>query len=230
MKNIKNKKMDLFKQYNNFSESFSKSVDTDNNVSRITFYKSLKFDFKNKKLLDLACGDGQDIPEYIRRGAKCVGVDSAEKFIEVAKQNYPETEFHVGDMTNIPFKDESFDIVLSKYAIGTAEDPNLVFNEVNRVLKKGGVFAYLTTHPMRLFMEQKLKNKNYFEQKNVDLVVFGGEFTIVEPTHTFNEFFSDNFMEKFQISYFTEEYDPQSADFPGRDVYPDFFVVVAIKK
>lgn len=229
MKNNKNK-VDLFKQYNNFSDSFSESVDNDNNVSRITFYKSLNFDFKNKKLLDLACGDGQDIPEYTRRGADCVGVDSAENFIEVAKENYPETEFQVGDMTSIPFKDETFDIVLSKYAIGTAENPNLVFDEVFRVLKKDGVFAYLTTHPMRLFMEQKEKNKNYFEQKNVDLVVFGGKFTIVEPTHTFNSFMSENFTSKFQINYFTEEYDPQSADFPGRDVYPDFFVVVATKR
>lgn len=223
-------KHDIRKQYNNFSTSFSESVKIPNNISRLSFYKSLSFNFKNKKLLDLACGDGQDITEYKKRGAKCFGIDESENLIQEAKRLNTDTEFLVGDMTKLPYKDSSFDIVLSKYAIGTVENVDKVFNEVNRVLKKGGMFAYLTTHPMRLLLEQKEKNRDYFIQKNVDLKVFGGKFTITEPSHTFNEFLSLDFIKNFTITSFSEEYDPQSADIPDREIYPDFFIVVAIKK
>jgi hypothetical protein len=89
---------------------------------------------------------------------------------------------------------------------------------------------YLTTHPMRLFLEQKEGGKDYFTQKLVDLVVYGGKFTITEPSHTFNDFFTTDFFNMFDMLAFSEHYDPQSADFPGRDVYPDFFIVTAQKK
>lgn len=227
---MKKNDINLAKQYNNFNESFSTSVASDNNISRQAFYQSLNFNFDRKVLLDLACGDGQDLKEYQKRGAKCFGIDSSKKLIETAIDFNPAVECVVGDMRNLPYKNESFDIVVSKYAIGTVENLDEVFIEVSRVLKSGGVFAYLTTHPMRLFMEQKESTRDYFMQKNVSLNVFGGKFTIIEPSHTFNEFFSPKYLERFNVSLFSEHYDPQSADFPGREIYPDFFILVANKK
>ncbi|MEK7103580.1 MAG: class I SAM-dependent methyltransferase [Patescibacteria group bacterium] len=220
----------LSKQYNNFSESFSHYVSKTDDVIRRPFYDSLTFDFKGKKLLDMACGDGQDIPNYEQRGAQCFGLDASEKLIEEAKKVHPTTEFKVGDMRALPYQDSSFDIVVSKYAVGTVEEVDTIFSEVARILKPGGMFAYLTTHPLRLFMEQPDSKKDYFTQKNVDLLVFGGAFTIVEPSHTFNEFFSPEYLNHFDMLSFSEHHDPESANFPGRDIYPDFFIVVGKKK
>ncbi len=221
----------LSKQYNNFSESFSHYVSSTDDVIRKPFYQSLSFDFKGKKLLDMACGDGQDISEYEKRGAQCFGVDASENLIAEAKRNRPNIDFKVGDMRTLPYQDNSFDVVLSKYALGTVEDIGAVFSEASRVLKSGGMFAYLTTHPMRLFMEQPGDvKKDYFTQKDVDMVLFGGAFTITEPSHTFNEFLSPKYFNHFDMVYFSEHHDPQSADLPGRDIYPDFFIVVGKKK
>ena len=216
----------MVKQYNEFSKKYSESIATTDNVSRSEFYKTLTFDFQNKMLLDLACGDGQDTKEYVQRGATYFGIDESENLIEMAKETHPDTDFQVGDMRSLPYPDNSFDIVLSKYAIGSVPNINDVFTEVSRVLKKGGVFAYLTTHPLRLFMEQTATHKDYFAQKDVDLAVFGGKFTIVEPSHTFNEFLSKEYLINFDMVHFSEHADLQSADFPDRDIYPDFFIIV----
>ena len=223
----------LIKQYNNFAEKFSKAVEREDNISRKAFYESvINIDMEGKEVLDLACGDGQDIPFYRSMRANCYGLDSSEELIKIANDTL-EGDFIVGDMRKLPYKDDSFDVVLSKYALGTVEDIETVFSEVERVLKPGGTFVYLTTHPMRLFLEQKYANKgelDYFKKKNVDLSVFGGSFVITEPTHTFNDFLSSDFLKRFDLKEFSEHYDPQSADFPDRDVYPDFFVIKAIKR
>lgn len=221
---------DIKKQYNDFNERFSESIAKDDNISRNAFYKSISFDLRNKKLLDLACGDGQDILEYQKRGAICEGIDASDDLIATAQKNFPEVTFMVGDMSKLPYENNIFDVVFSKYAIGTEADVNKVFSEVFRILKSGGIFMYLTTHPMRLFLEQGDGKKDYFTQKLVDLVVYGGKFTITEPSHTFNDFFTQDFFNMFDMLAFSEHYDPQSADFPGRDVYPDFFIVTAQKK
>lgn len=223
--------MDLSKQYNDFADNFSEKIDTIDNISRKEFYKKVnEISLDNKKVLDLACGDGADIPFYLSKGAQCFGIDSSEELIAKAIKNQPSTEFIVGDMSQTLYEDNSFDVVLSKYALGTKENPDDVFNEVFRILKKDGIFIYLTTHPMRLFLENKNNDKDYFSQEAVPLVCYGGEFVITEPSHTFNDFFSSNFISKFDMYSFSEHFDPQSADFPGRDTYPDFFIVCSLVK
>jgi ubiquinone/menaquinone biosynthesis C-methylase UbiE len=222
--------MNLSKQYNNFAVSFAEKIDSDDNISRAAFYNALNFEFKGKKLLDLACGDGADLIEYEKRGAECFGVDSSEELIGLAKTRGTDAKLSVDSMMNTGYESNFFDIVLSKYAIGTANNINDVFREVSRILKSGGIFAYLTTHPMRLFLENKNKQKSYFKKEEIPLSCFGGAFVITEPSHTFNDFFSSYFLKKFKVSSFSEYYDPQSADFVGRDTYPDFFIIIAIKK
>ena len=49
--------------------------------------------------------------------------------------------FHQGDVGNLPFPDESFDIVLSLNGFHAFPDKNKAFAETYRVLKKGGMFC-----------------------------------------------------------------------------------------
>ncbi len=224
-------KQNLSKQYNNFSQDFISEIDRSDNISRNEFYKKIPKNLTGLHVLDLACGDGSDVLEYLKRGADCLGCDSSEELIRIAKQKIINPDnISIQDMRSTSYEDKKFDAVFSKYAIGTVEHVSEVYSEVSRVLKPGGMFIFLTTHPMRLFLENKNKSKDYFTQDNVDLDCFGGKFIITEPSHTFNEFFNDVFFKNFQLLDFSEHYDPQSASFKDRDIYPDFFIVVAQKK
>ena len=62
--------------------------------------------------------------------------------LEKAKEkiNEPNISFIKGDVGNLPFEDNSFDIILSMNGIHAFPDKDKAFNEINRVLKKGGYF------------------------------------------------------------------------------------------
>lgn len=101
-------------------------------------------DLKGKKILGLASGGGQQMPIFSALGAECTVLDYSTKQIEseimVSKREGYEIEVIEGDMTkNLPFGDESFDIVFNPVSNCYVEDVYHVFNEAYRVLKKTGV-------------------------------------------------------------------------------------------
>ena len=100
---------------------------------------------KNKKILGLASGGGQQMPIFNALGAICSVLDYSSKQIEselrVAEREGYEIDAIQGDMTKIlPYEDETFDIVFHPVSNCYVEDVQHIFSEVYRVLKKGGVF------------------------------------------------------------------------------------------
>ncbi len=100
------------------------------------------------RVLSLGCGSGEDCQEFASRGAKVVGVDISEKLIEKARAAYPECEYHVMDMQNIDFEDESFDVVYSSLAVHYLDDWGRMLKNTTRVLKPGGIFQFSMVHPI----------------------------------------------------------------------------------
>ena len=58
--------------------------------------------------------------------------------IATKKYGYKNIEFKFGDIENLPFEDESFDVIISNCVINLAPDKRKVFKESYRVLKKNG--------------------------------------------------------------------------------------------
>lgn len=104
-------------------------------------------DIKNKKLIDLGCGAGVHIKKYLKKGAKCTGIDISETMLIQAKQNCPDVEFTIGSMSKLPYKNSSFDIATASLSIHYQKNLNSVIREVSRALKKGGLFYYSTESP-----------------------------------------------------------------------------------
>jgi SAM-dependent methyltransferase len=90
-------------------------------------------------LLDVACGSGLAIELATIQGAVCAGIDASQRLVAVARDRNPGSDIRVGDMQQLPWSAESFDIVTSFRGIwGTT--PTAV-DEVRRVLAPGGRFA-----------------------------------------------------------------------------------------
>ncbi len=63
-------------------------------------------DLKGKTVLSVGCGSGEDSIYLKRHGAaKSVGIDITGELIAVAKDSYPECEFHVMNMEKLDFPD-----------------------------------------------------------------------------------------------------------------------------
>jgi SAM-dependent methyltransferase len=112
--------------------------------------KSMLPNLEKKKVLMLGCGTGDETIMLSCAGAQeLIGIDLSKVSIEIAKEAYPQYNFLVCDMHNLPFEDESFDFVYSSLAVHYSDNPKTVYDEVYRVLKKGGQFLFSVGHPLR---------------------------------------------------------------------------------
>jgi len=110
-------------------------------------------DVKGKDILEIGCGGGQNAIVLSKWGAKSVGLDISEEQIRYARKlagkEAADVPFYVGNMEDLSvFDDMSFDIVLSSFAIGYAKNLSRTFQEVFRVLRKGGLFIFCEVHPV----------------------------------------------------------------------------------
>jgi len=88
------------------------------------------------RLLDMACGSGLAVELAGLRGARCAGIDASPRLIAVARDRNPQADLRAGDMNELPWEDDSFDVVTSFRGIwGTT--PTAV-EEAMRVLVPGG--------------------------------------------------------------------------------------------
>ncbi|MEX2515239.1 MAG: methyltransferase domain-containing protein [Candidatus Paceibacterota bacterium] len=218
------------KQYDSFASDFSDSVGK-TLISRNIFYEILDEDLNNKNLLDVACGDGTDLTYYQGKGAQISGVDASEELVEIANSKFSKDVVKVGRMEDLPYEDNSFDLVVSKYALQTSKDLKECLMELARVAKSGATILYLTVHPIRQFLEKKEKYRDYYEQEEVRSVLFKGEIVATELSHTFSEYFDEDVLKKMKLTSITEESDfsDTSAQQVGGDYYPTFMVCKFVK-
>ena len=67
------------------------------------------------------------------------GLDLTPEMIKKAKEkNLKNTEFIVGDCENLPFADESFDVIICTNSFHHYPNPQAFFDNVYRVLRKNG--------------------------------------------------------------------------------------------
>lgn len=94
------------------------------------------------KVLELGCGAGQFIREIkkIRPELECYGCDISQHAIAIAKQANDSVVYDLSTENRSTYPDNSFDAVLIYDVLEHVENPNLILSEVNRVLKKRGVF------------------------------------------------------------------------------------------
>lgn len=101
---------------------------------------------KGMKVLDAGCGEGVLSSMMAEKGAEVVGVDLSVPNIEAAKKyaGKVRVSFLTGDVENLPFNDNSFDIVVSSHVLEHIPDFNQGLREVMRVTKKRAVIAIPT--------------------------------------------------------------------------------------
>lgn len=98
------------------------------------------------KVLDVGTGAGFLALLFAEMGHEVTGVDLSTGMLEKAKHNAEsmglEVDFFYGDAENLPFEDNSFDLVVNKFLLWTLPQPSYAVWEWKRVLKPGGrVFA-----------------------------------------------------------------------------------------
>jgi ubiquinone/menaquinone biosynthesis C-methylase UbiE len=94
-------------------------------------------------VLDVAPGPGFCAIEIARYGPYAVtGLDISASFVRIARENAARegvtVDFQLGNASQMPFADRSFDFVVCTAAFKNFSDPLGALNEIHRVLKPGG--------------------------------------------------------------------------------------------
>jgi len=96
-----------------------------------------------KKVLEIGLGQGADSEQLIRRGAAYTGVDLTPESIERVTARFrlrdlPYDALVNGSALELPFPDDSFDLVYSHGVLHHIPDIRTAQAEIHRVLKPGG--------------------------------------------------------------------------------------------
>lgn len=93
---------------------------------------------KGVSVLDVACGTGVLIGDYLKRGAASVtGIDISPEMIRLAGEKYPDVKFICDDVQRYDFK-ESFDVIMIYNAFPHFNEPEKLFENLAARLNAGG--------------------------------------------------------------------------------------------
>lgn len=112
----------------------------------------------SERVLDIATGPGYIAEAFASVAREVVGVDLTEAMLVIAKERTKErgisnVSFQAADAQNLPFENETFDVVVCRLALHHLQKPLQVLHEMARVCRAGGTILvediYASEHPER---------------------------------------------------------------------------------
>jgi len=136
-----------------------------NDVIEIPIFRSLLPNLKDKKILDLGCGYGENELYFSKEGAKYVlGTDISKHMIEIAnKENKLDNiDYRVIAMEDISSIDDKFDLVVSCLAFHYVNDFDKLLLDIYNLLNDNGYLIFSQEHPISdcIIFDEKLESNH----------------------------------------------------------------------
>lgn len=93
------------------------------------------------RVLDAGTGTGSVAAVAASYGAEVTAVDSDEAMLAAASNRLPQATCLAADVTDLPFPDGRFDVVLANFVVNHLDDPRAGMAELSRVLAGDGAIA-----------------------------------------------------------------------------------------
>jgi len=155
--------------------------------------------YKEKIILDLCCGTGNQIKLLSKHGFKNLScLDISDSMLEIAKRSDSSIKIYKEDAINTNFDDTSFDVVILSFAIHEKDrnTQQALMNEAYRIIKKDGlmlvvdyVFDNKTTKFGKILVsiieriaggEHDRNFKNYIQNKGLLSLIKKDKFKLVK--------------------------------------------------
>lgn len=152
-------------------------------ISRYAFALRLA---RNKRVLDIACGMGYGSAALAKAAASVIGLDISHEAALAAHQSYqePNLSFLASSAQQIPFLDNSFDLIVAFEVIEHLSDWSALLLEARRLLSFGGQFIVSTPNINYYAETRKVAGPNPYHAHEFDFQEFRTELTAVFPSVT----------------------------------------------
>jgi len=105
-------------------------------------------DLREKKVLCVGSGSGDECRELADLGATVLGIDRSPELISIARANFPEIEFRQMDMEELELPKASFDFVYASLVLHYTNHWTEVLKGISNVMKPGGSCLFSVNHPV----------------------------------------------------------------------------------
>lgn len=97
----------------------------------------------HESVLDIATGPGYIAEAFARAAREVIGVDLTAAMLAIGEERTRQNgvsniSFRIGDVQNLPFEKEKFDVVVCRLALHHMQNPGQVVREMMRVCRLGG--------------------------------------------------------------------------------------------
>jgi SAM-dependent methyltransferase len=89
------------------------------------------------RVLDIGCGAGAFLRLVAERGCEAHGIDASDALIDFARGRLPDADLRVGEMEDLPWEADTFDLVTGFNSFFFANDMVAALREAGRVAKPG---------------------------------------------------------------------------------------------
>ncbi len=98
-----------------------------------------------ESILDIGVGTGKSLQAFLEAKSfrRAVGCDFSQGMLQVAKRKMAGALLAGADMHQLPFKDSSFDLVISSFVLRSVQNMEKFLLEVRRILTPRGKFVFL---------------------------------------------------------------------------------------
>lgn len=141
-------------------------------VEHLTRYAFCIPYIKNKKVLDVACGEGYGVHLMASEALSVVGADIDNRTIEHANKKYSKdnVQFVQASGQFLPFADDNFDVVISFETIEHVAEQEKLLEEIARVLTRTGLLIIST--PNEAVYSKRSNHKNPYHIKELNQAEF----------------------------------------------------------
>ena len=150
---------DLSERYDSLAESWEDTLGKFETAGayRIVLSRALPTEMivepnAKPRVLDCGTGTGAFLSAFAdasRGQPELHGVDISPAMLEQARemitQRGHEAQFRLGELTQLPYPDAHFDVVLAAHVVEHIADPQAALEEMRRVLKPGGLMVLCVT-------------------------------------------------------------------------------------
>lgn len=115
-------------------------------------------------VLDLGCGNGRLYQMLAKKQVQYIGLDQSEVLIKIGEQKFPEVKFIVGEMSTLPFANETFDVIFCVAALNHIPGRELqlaCLAEMRRVLKNNGKLLMTNWNLFSIGAQRKAKQHHW---------------------------------------------------------------------
>lgn len=158
--------------WKNISQEYDKNVGEKGDIRHEKIINPVVFNLlgnlSGKTVFDAGCGNGYLTRIMAKTAQKVVGIDFTKELIKRAKQKESSSniEFIEGNLEQLPFSENSFDVILCNMVLMDVERIDKVINEFHRVLKPLGIVIISLIHPC---FENPPRTYSLFNDKGIRL-------------------------------------------------------------